>query len=221
MLLVNAIYFNGIWQYEFEKEKTEDKVFYLADGSSIQVPTMIQEASFNYLQNDLFRAVELPYGNGDFSMIILLPNFEKSIMDILNAMDEGIWDNWLSSFTMSENVQVELPKFKYQYGTKLLNNELIEMGLGIAFSDNADFSKICDIDIYISRVLHKAFIDVNEVGTEAAAATIVEMTNKGISDIESSIIYFKVDKPFIFAIKEKQTNAILFMGRVMSPIIEN
>ncbi len=221
LYLINAIYFKGIWQYEFDEEHTRDKTFYLEDGSQPEVPTMIQEKSFYYTKNDLFEAIELPYGNGNYSMIIILPDYEKTTEDVVSEINEENWKQWLNSFKLKDKIQVELPKFKFIYGTKELNNELINLGLGIAFGPGADFTKINPYGgIFISRVLHKSFVEVNEEGTEAAAVTIVEVV--AISALPGpEKIYFKVNRPFIFVIKEKQTNAILFMGRVMKPVIES
>lgn len=216
MFLINAIYFNGIWTYEFDEERTENSDFFLSDGSTVKVPTMYLEENLMYSENEIFSSVELFYGAGNYSMIILLPNNDKSTGDIVNELTKETWDDWNNSYN-EEEVLVALPKFKFEFEDSL-NNPLIDMGMGIAFNpDEADFSKINpDQDIFISMVKQKAYIDVNEKGTEAAAATVVEMELTAIPDKK----YFIVSRPFMFVIKEKDTNAIIFIGRVMRPEYE-
>jgi len=216
MFLINAIYFNGIWKYEFDEESTENSDFILLDGSIIEVPTMYLEEKLMYCENEIFSSVELFYGAGNYSMIILLPNHDKSTDDIVNELTKETWDAWNNSFG-EEEVLVGLPKFKFEFEDSL-NSPLTDMGMGIAFMpDEANFSKINPYyDIFISMVKQKAYIDVNEKGTEAAAATVVEMELTSIPDKR----YFTVNRPFMFVIKEKDTNAIIFIGRVMKPEYE-
>ena len=177
---------------------------------------MVQEGSFNYSSNDIMQAVEMPYGAGNYSMIILLPQYNKTPDDIIDQLTNENWNSWLSEFYEAEKVQIHLPKFKFEYKNQL-NDELINMDMGIAFDPyNADFSKINPLEqLFISRVIHKSFIEVNEEGTEAAAVTMVEicLTSAG----GETGIHFYVNQPFIFAIKEKYTNTIIFMGKVMEP----
>jgi serine protease inhibitor len=217
MFLINAIYFNGIWTYEFDEESTADNNFFLSDGSIMQVPTMYLEESLMYCENDLFSSVELFYGAGNYSMMILLPNHDKSTDDIVNELTKETWNDWSNSFEEQE-VLVGLPKFKFEFEDSL-NTPLTDMGMGIAFiPGEANFSKINPgNDIFISMVKQKAYIDVNEKGTEAAAATVVEMELTAIPDKK----YFTVNRPFMFVIKEKDTNAIIFIGRVMKPEYED
>jgi len=220
MYLINAIYFKGIWKYEFEESNTEEKPFYLSDGTTKDVPMMVQEGSFNYFSNDILQAVEMPYGAGNYSMIILLPQYNKTPDDIIDQLNNDNWNSWLSEFYEAEKIQIHLPKFKFEYKNKL-NDELINMDMGIAFDPyNADFSKINSLEqLFISRVIHKSFIEVNEEGTEAAAVTMVEisLTSSG----GETGIHFYVNQPFIFAIKEKYTNTIIFIGKVMEPEYED
>ena len=220
MYLINAIYFKGIWKYEFEESNTEEKPFYLSDGTTKDVPMMVQEGSFNYFSNDILQAVEMPYGAGNYSMIILLPQYNKTPDDIIDQLNNDNWNSWLSEFYEAEKIQIHLPKFKFEYKNKL-NDELINMDMGIAFDPyNADFSKINSLEqLFISRVIHKSFIEVNEEGTEAAAVTMVEisLTSSG----GETGIHFYVNQPFIFAIKEKYTNTIICIGKVMEPEYED
>ncbi|MCK5823717.1 MAG: serpin family protein, partial [Bacteroidales bacterium] len=133
MFLINAIYFKGNWKYEFDSSDTESKPFYLASGTTKNVLMMQQEASFNFLTNDLFKAVELPYGGEKFSMVVLLPNEGKTTDDIINELNDNNWNSWLNSFEKVGDIHIIMPKFKFKYD-KSLNNALIDMGLGIAFS---------------------------------------------------------------------------------------
>ncbi|MFC2097419.1 serpin family protein, partial [Bacteroidota bacterium] len=197
MYLINAIYFKGIWKYEFEEDDTEDYTFTLENSEQISVPVMKQEGKFNYLTNDLFSSVELKYGSGNFSMHILLPNYDKNVDDIIESIDNEYWDQCLSQYEETEEVKVFLPRFKFEY-EKSLNEELKALGMAIAFTTSANFTGIHkNGGIYISDVKHKTFIDVNEEGTEAAAVTSVE-----VSLTSDSGVYFMALKPFIFIIKE-------------------
>jgi len=220
MYLINAIYFKGIWKYEFDESDTEEKPFYLSDGTTKDVPMMVQEGSFNYLSNDIIQAVEMPYGAGNYSMIILLPQYNKTLDDVIDQLSNENWNRWLSEFYEAEKVQIHLPKFKFEYKNQL-NDELINMDMGIDFDpDYADFSKINPgWQLYISRVIHKSFIEVNEEGTEAAAVTLVEICYTSAGG--ETGIHFYVNQPFIFAIKEKYTNSIIFIGKVMEPDYED
>jgi len=181
---------------------------------------MVQEGSFNYLSNDILQAVEMPYGAGNYSMIILLPQYNKTPDDIIDQLSNENWNSWLSEFYEAEKVQIHLPKFRFEYKNQL-NDELKNMDMGIAFDpDNADFSKINPAwQLFISRVIHKSFIEVNEEGTEAAAVTAVEMGTNSAGGGDGTI-FFHVNQPFIFAIKEKYTNTIIFIGKVMEPEYE-
>ncbi|MBN1414313.1 MAG: serpin family protein [Bacteroidales bacterium] len=217
MYLINAIYFKGIWRSEFDKDKTTDMPFYLKDGSVIQVPTMQQQDTFRYFHNDLLSAVELPYGDGNFSMAILLPENNKTTDDVVSALSIENWDAWMKEFS-ARDVVMHLPRLKYEYN-RLLNQDLIDMGMGIAFTWDADFSGIDTTrGLCISRVIHKTFVEVNEEGTEAAAVTVVEIIETSIPGGNPGPVYFFVDRPFLFVIKEKDTGAILFIGRVNNPL---
>jgi serpin B len=218
MYLINAIYFKGIWRSEFEEDKTEDKPFNLADGSAVQAPTMQQQDTFRYFKNDLMSAVELPYGQGNFSMVILLPNTGKTTGDIVSSLSVENWNEWMQEFS-DRDVVIHLPRLKFEYN-KLLNDDLSDMGMGIAFSGDADFSKIDSTrDLMISRVIHKTFVEVNEEGTEAAAVTVVEIIETSYEPGgNTGPVYFYVDRPFVFLIRENDTGAILFIGRVLNPL---
>ncbi len=216
MYLINAIYFKGTWKYRFETKNTKKESFYLADGNTFDTDFMVQQDTFKYMSNDLLSAVELPYGDGKFSMVIMLPQTKKTYLDVIQNLNATNWDSWNSAMK-PQDVQIHLPKFKFSY-EKELNKNLDRMGMGIAFGDQADFSNISDAGLFISFVLHKSFVEVNEEGTEAAAVTIVGIV--GTSNMGPTYKIMYVNKPFVFAIKENTTNSILFIGLVKQPVNE-
>lgn len=215
MYLINAIYFNGSWKQKFDVKNTADGTFYTGAGSGITVKFMKQTNDFPVFENQQLKLVELPYGRGNFTMVIVLPREDKTIEDILPSLTSENWDLWMSGLN-SKPVDLQLPKFTFNYKNKL-NNELSDMGMGIAFSDLADFSGITGVkNLQIDHVIHKAFIKVHEEGTEAAAVTVVGI---GVTSMPDYFL-FHVDRPFIFGIREKTTGTILFLGRVTNPLIE-
>jgi serine protease inhibitor len=217
MYLINAIYFNADWRYEFPKENTYLGDFKLENGSKSSVDYMVVEGDFLYSGNDDFAAVELPYSDSSFSMLVMLPKTGSNVSSLIEALDVASWDSWFEH-SQRLGVQVILPKFKYEF-KDLLNDPLKTLGLGVAFSENADFSRIVSTGgIHISRVIHQTFIDVQEEGTEAAAATIVEI--KENSSTGGGPITFHADRPFLYLIKENSTGAIVFMGKVGRPEYE-
>jgi serine protease inhibitor len=217
MYLINAIYFNATWKYEFDKSQTGEGPFYIDEAGFTTADFMKVKGSFNYAVTEDFSAVEMPYGDSTFSMVVMLPSGERTADDLISQMDLSYWNTWYDNATL-RNVQIELPKFKYGFKS-LLNDPLIDLGLEIAFSDGADFSRITPgADLYISRVIHQTFIDVQEEGTEAAAATIVEIRETSAGGDSTPI--FRADKPFLYIIKENSTGAILFMGKVGKPVYQ-
>jgi serine protease inhibitor len=216
MYLVNAIYYNAKWKYQFDPEETLAGDFHKADGSVSQAEFMKVNGAFNLMAGEGFSAVELPYGDSTFSMVVMLPAWNSNLDKLVEGLDEESWENLLSRPGV-QNVRIEIPKFKYGFKS-LLNDPLINLGLGVAFGGGADFSRITPGGgIYISRVIHQTFIDVQEEGTEAAAATIVELKESVSPGGGSS---FKADRPFLYMIKENSTSAILFMGKVEQPEYE-
>lgn len=213
MFLINAIYFNGKWTYEFDKDDTQELSFYKEDGTISDVPTMRLEADLNMLQTEIFDAVQLPYGKGNIAMYVLLPNEIYRVNDVIEALNNESWAEYLDSFYEQEEVKLQLPKWKSEFEVTL-NTMLMDMGMEVAFTDFADFSRILPgAPLKISKVKHKTFIEVNEEGTEAAAVTSVEINLTSISGK-----YFNVNKPFVYLIAEKNTGAVLFAGKVMDPL---
>lgn len=212
MYLINATYFKGNWRSKFDPSLTENEPFTLQNGTTIQVPTMKQETKMGALNNDLFTAVELSYGRGNFSMVLMIPQTGKTLSDLENELNQENWQNWMDQMMDSVKLVIHLPKFTFSY-EKTLNQELKNLGLGIAFDAlNADFSKINPNDpFWISFVKQKTYVKVDEEGTEAAAVTVVG----GVTSSLPVSVFF--NHPFLFAIREKSTGTILFIGRVMDP----
>jgi serine protease inhibitor len=216
MYLVNAVYFKGQWRNQFDKGNTQKKPFRLADGTEIQAESMIQHETHPFYQGSGFIAIELPYNQGNYVMSILLPDAGKTVDDVISSLSQENWNTWSGQFA-NRDIQLQLPKFKYEYNEKQMKPILSDMGIGVAFDpDNADFTRInSDGGLYISKVIHKTYIENNEEGTEAAAVTAVEVgvTSAG----PDQTYYFTIDRPFVYFIQEKSTGTILFIGTVMNP----
>lgn len=212
MLLINAIYFKGTWRTEFDPEDTHQADFFAPSGA-VPVDMMhIQESDFAYFQNGLFQAIDLPYGDSIYSMSVFLPSENHTVNDIIAEMNPAAYNMWLSSF-YKQPVELFLPKFKMGYDIRL-KKTLSDMGMAVAFSDNADFSKISTAGhLAIGDVIHKAVVEVSEKGTEAAAVTVVEIINTSIP--VTPIV--NVNRPFLFVIRDNKTKCILFMGKIVNP----
>jgi len=214
LILVNAIYFKGKWQNQFDPQETRDMPFNLENQKKISVPMMHQEGRFNYTEDNEVQVLELPYSENEVSMIIFLPKEGISLSDFEKEISVERINKLLANLTQ-EKVDVYIPKFKMEK-RYILNKPLIDLGMKDAFDMSlADFSGMAESkDLYISKVIHQSFIEVNEEGTEAAAATAVIMSGKAIAPM---IIEFKADRPFLFIIRDIKTNTILFMGRFVEP----
>ena len=208
LFLINAIYFKGKWRDAFEAKDTQDGPFQGADGRVRTARLMSQTDSLRYQETSEFQAVELLYGNGAFAMTVLLPQAGRTPADLLANLNPSTWRELAGRFVELE-MQLTLPRFTLEYGRKL-NDDLKALGMGIAFdSELADFYRIADVRperLYLTRVEQKTFVDVNEEGTEAAAAT-----NAGIG-ATSAPPAMRVDRPFVFAIHERLSGTVLFLG---------
>jgi serpin B len=213
MLLINAIYFKGKWKSEFNATATTTRSFTKPNGSSEDVPTMHQTETQKVYEGDGFDIVELPYGQGNFVMDIVLP-WGNDLSALSNSLTVSNLNTWTTSMT-SRKVNLYLPKFKYGYKVNL-NDILSQMGMAIAFTDTADFSNISDMGLLINKVLHQAFIETNEEGTEAAAATVVEIGTTVYNPNDP--VLFDVNRQFIYIIREVTTNSVIFMGKVTDPL---
>jgi len=209
LVLINAVYFKGIWTTQFDEEKTEKRAFTLLDGSRKQHPMMSQSGHYDYYENELFQAVSLPYGERRISMYVFLPKPTISIDGFLKALTVENWQQWMSRFYEMEG-DVVLPRFKVEYGADILPN-LVALGGG-EFA-GVDFLGMGAGPLVISKVIHKTFVEVNEEGTEAAAATAVTMV-MGLAYRFRMI----VDRPFFCAIRDNETDVLLFMGFVLDPM---
>jgi serpin B len=212
LVLTNAIYFNAAWAYPFDEKATANGPFYLLDGGQVSVPMMKQTESFGYTEGEGYQAVELTYDGDELSMVILLPEAGQfqAFEDQLQAQEVGD----IISDVQPAQVTLTMPKFEFDSEFSL-KDTLTEMGMPIAFSGAADFSGMTgNLGLAISDVLHKAFVSVDEAGTEAAAATAVIV---GETVAPGQQVEVTIDRPFIFLIRDIETGAILFVGRVLNP----
>ena len=218
LVLTNAVYFMSNWALTFSKRATRDLPFTLIDGTKMNCPQMFQQAHLSYLDTKDFHGISLPYKGHGMEMILFLPKKLAGLQALENKLSTSNLNMWINQFKHQE-VQVTLPRFRFSYGDSMVNS-LKRMGVKKAFSaEKADFSGMTKKkELFFSEVIHKAFVAVDEEGTEAAAATAVIMT-LGASPLmakpEPKI--FKADHPFLFIIRHKKTGAILFMGRLMDP----
>jgi serpin B len=214
LVLTNAIYFKGNWARQFKENRTKDSTFTLADGQKIDVAMMNQKAEFGYMETDTFQALELPYVDEELSMVILLPKQFDALDEFEKTLVQENLTQWLAKIHKRE-VVVFVPKFKMTSQFSLAS-VLKSMGMKDAFASGADFSGINGKrDLFISAVIHKAYVEVNEEGTEAAAATGVVMRLTSIGP--APIPVFRADHPFLFLIRDNLTDSILFIGRVANP----
>ncbi len=212
MYLINAVYFKGAWTTRFEKKNTRSGDFRRADGSTQTVQMMNLMDTFRYASGNVCDYLEMDYGNHAFSMVIMLPKDGKTTRDVIATMDGKKWADAIQSLTLKE-IRVLLPRFKAEYEYPMHEHILPDMGMKLPFNPElADLSGIADIGafgrLFISSVIHKTFVQVDEEGTEAAAVTSIDIVGSN----ESS--FFIVDRPFLFAIREKSTGVILFIGEI-------
>jgi len=216
LFLINAIYFKGKWQRPFDPAKTRPMPFHLLGGRAKLAPMMVRAGRFLQLQGEGFQAVSLPYGDGRISMMIFLPDPNSDLRTFLTALTPELWNQWMPQFGELSG-DLSMPRFKMSYELSL-GEPLKSLGMAVAFDPaRADFTKIITPppSAYISEVLHKTFVEVNEQGTEAAAATSVRMGLTSMARRRPFIMV--VDRPFFCAIRDNQTGALLFMGAIVDP----
>ncbi|HRP39482.1 MAG TPA: serpin family protein [Chitinophagales bacterium] len=213
MFLINATYFNAPWKTTFDKSETQNMLFQLTNGNSIQVPMMFSnKIEMDYFTDSNIEMVGLPYGKGNYNFYAILPKTNNDLAQLENNFTTAEWHNWINNAQKVKNYGLYMPKFELDYEITM-NKALTAMGMGVAFSNDANFTGISDAEkLMVSKVKQKTYIKVDEEGTEAAAATSVEVVFTSLPPTVS------FNRPFMFVISEKTTGAILFMGRIMKPI---
>lgn len=218
MFVINAIYFKGDWTAPFDEKATHLDNFKLQDGSKIQVDYMSKSDDYKHYSGVNYESVRLPYGRDKIAMYILLPEASIDIDSFIEGLSQSELDNSFGKYVETK-IDIDLPKFKIEYGVKRLNDVLKSLGMGIAFDQiEANFEGIAPVqasnNLYIDFVDHKAFIEVNEKGTEAAASTVVGIGLTSMPMTES----FKVNRPFVFIIRDDRSGSILFIGKINNPL---
>jgi serpin B len=217
LVLANAIYFNALWASPFDETLTQPEPFYLLDGREETTPLMHLTKKFRYSEGDGYQVVGLPYAHPDFSMLVLLPQEGR-----FREIEQQISAEWLQEIERGfdrREVILSMPKFSFEATLPDLKDTLSKMGMPDAFSSSADFSSIAEqFPLKISEVLHKAFIEVSEQRTEAAAASIVEIMPVSADYTPPPPVEMRIDRPFIFFIRDDHTGALLFAGRVLNPV---
>ena len=209
MYLINAIYFKGSWTFPFDRSDTRTEPFHLDDGTTRTVPLMTLRREFPYQENSRFQAVDLPYGGRAFSMTVLVPAPGVSVDDLAASLDAAQWEAIADGFRETD-LQLFLPRFRLAY-ERTLNDDLAALGMVDAFNHRADLSRLSPVGgLWISEVKQKSWVEVNEEGTEAAAATVVSVA-------ESAAPVLRADRPFLFFIRERLSGTILFAGKLASP----
>lgn len=220
MFLINAVYFKGSWTAHFDQPSTHPAAFQLIDGTSKQVPMMThkKEIKLRRAGNADWDAAELDYGGQAFAMTLLLPKAGQDLFQVVERLDAAQFSSLTSSLSPTQGI-VQMPKLKLEYAEQL-KSALAAMGMAVAFGSDADFSGMCEPatacppgSLFISEVRHKTFVEVNEQGTEAAAATSVEMGRKAVE------LPVQVNRPYVFAIRERLSGTILFLGLIVDPTL--
>ena len=212
MYLINALYFKSKWQFEFDKKQTKQEDFTTADNKKEKINMMAQETALPYYVDQYLRCVEMPYGNQAFSMVVILPENNMNIEQLIEYLDNTTWQNIINNLK-EQNIWLKLPRFKIECEIPL-NKPVMNIGMKKIFGGG--FANICDFPpLYVSNIKQKTFVEVNEEGTEAAAVTAVEVSFTSIGP-ETPIQFF-ANRPFLYVIKEKSTGAILFVGRMDNP----
>ncbi len=216
MYIINAIYFKGIWKYTFDKNNTKDGYFTIPhenEETYLKTKFMTQIRNFYCYTDNEFSAIRLPYGKGSIAMLLILPNANTLVNEFINSFDRSKWERCLNNLKETKEVTLYIPKFKCVFDVGL-KEILSAMGMSIAFTDNADFSGISNsLRCTINDVKHKSYIEVDEEGTEASAATSVEISYTSFKPV------FHFNRPFVYVIYEQTSGAILFMGKLFNPAL--
>ncbi len=214
MFLINAIYFKADWTTSFDPELTYESIFTSEDGTQNPVDLMpAYESTQRYFENDLFQAVDMTYGDEIYSMSVFLPKSGETVQSVIDELNPTTWETWTDSF-LERPINLTMPKFTLEYETSLLET-LTNLGMGVLFQPfGADLSNIAAANLFVTKVKHKTFIEVDEIGTEAAAVTVIGVgtTSVGINPTPTMTI----NRPFVYVIRENQTGTIMFMGKMMT-----
>lgn len=215
LIVTNAVYFLGDWLHPFNASSTSEETFRLVDGSTTPIPLMFQRGSFRLLETDQFQAIDLPYDNARLSMTVLLPRKPNGLRALEAGLDAGL-QGWLTRLDAEQPraVQLYLPKIETALNYELVP-QLTALGMGVAFTPAADFRGIADAPMAIGQVVHKTFLRIDEKGAEAAAATGIAIEVTSAPATPPPI--FRADHPFLFLIRDRETGAVLFLGRISRP----
>ncbi|HWI51861.1 MAG TPA: serpin family protein, partial [Symbiobacteriaceae bacterium] len=215
MYLINAIYFNGTWQEPFYEESTRPQRFTRADGTTKEHPFMNQGGRYRYLRGENFQAAALPYGDGRMNLYVFVPDQGVTLGKFYESLTPENWDSWMSRFGLKQG-SVAIPKLKLDYEKKL-NDALKNLGMGVAFTGEADFGGLFanNPQLFISYVKQKTYLDMNEKGTEAAAVTVVAVKTGAPAPQERFTLV--ADRPYFIAIRDDRTGAVLFVGSIVDP----
>jgi serpin B len=219
LVLVNAVYFKGVWTSEFKKDSTLPRPFHLPGGTVEDRPIMYQENDFDYFESPKFQAVRLPYGRGNLSLLVFLPSKDSSLQDFCAGLTPENWNRWMDQWGR-QKVVLSLPKFKLEFSVNL-TPPLTDLGMGIAFDKSqADFSAVASSNqrLYVSQAVQKAYMLVDEEGTEAAAATAIVLRANAVVMSPRPAKVMTVDRPFFIALVDQRTKSILFAGTVVDPV---
>ena len=211
MFLINAIYFNGSWRDKFDPAETRDASFHASGGATQPMQLMHRHATMSYAESPTYLAVDLPYGNSAFTMTVVLPKAGTDVESLAESFTAATWQS-LTSRLHDGDVDLSLPKLKLTY-ERTLNDDLKALGMVSAFRPSgADFTRMSPAgrDLYISFVKQKAFVDVHEEGTEAAAVTVVGVS---VTSVPVPIV-IRVDRPYLFVIRERLSGTVLFMAKI-------
>ncbi len=219
LLLVNAIYFKGKWDTPFDRERTDEHRFWLGRSNSVTAPMMRRTGTFRFAQVDGLQVLELPYASDELFMLVLLPRSRTGLGGLERELTAASFEGWCESLRLT-HAEVLLPRFRLTRDFEL-SQALMALGMRDAFdASRADFSGMDGRRrwLYVSQVIHKAFIDVDEQGTEAAAATAIRVTGRSAFLPLEKLVVFRADHPFLLAIRERSSGTILFLGRVANPV---
>lgn len=215
MLIINAVYFKGTWTHPFPEQITKSEPFFHTDGTDVPCQLMSQEGKFAYWEDDIMQAITLPLGNTWFGMSIVLPATDVDLDTLIGSLSQEFWAR-VTDRLSSVYGQILLPQFEFQYKTEL-KQALGEIGMSECFDTRADFSNISDTRLFIDDVIHKTYIKTDEKGTEATAVTAVIMLGASVHPDPTPEFTMRVDRPFLFVIHERNSGAILFLGKVLDP----